>query len=48
MKTWSNEIIEQKTNSIVANNICEMLMTLVNVIKQEVYFKWNLLTFSFS
>lgn len=37
-----HEIIEQKTNNIVANNICEMLLTLKNVSKQEIYFRWNL------
>ncbi len=37
------EIIAQKTNSIVATNITEMLLTLSNVKKQEVFYKWNLI-----
>ncbi|SJM94977.1 conserved hypothetical protein [Crenothrix polyspora] len=37
------EIIAQKTNSIVANNISEMLLTLSNVQKQDIYYKWNLI-----
>lgn len=37
------EIIAQKTNSIVATNICEMLLSLSNVKKQDVFYKWNLI-----
>lgn len=37
------EIIAQKTNIIVATNIGEMLLTLSNVKKQEVFYKWNLI-----
>ena len=35
------EIIAQKTNSIIATNISEMLLTLSNVQKQDVFYKWN-------
>ena len=38
------EIIERKTNTLVANNISEMLLGLQNVQKQEVYYRWNLIT----
>jgi len=37
------EIISQKTNQLIANNISEMLLSLANVHKQEVYYKWNLI-----
>jgi putative PIN family toxin of toxin-antitoxin system len=37
------EIIAQKTNEIIANNIVEMLLTLSNVQKQDVYYKWHLI-----
>ena len=37
------EIIAQKANAIVATNICEMLLSLSNVKKQEVFYKWNLI-----
>lgn len=37
------EVIEQKANAIVANNIGELLLNLENVEKVEVYFKWNLI-----
>jgi len=37
------EIIAQKTNATVANNIAEMLLTLSNVQKQDVYYKWRLI-----
>jgi len=36
------EIIERKANSLVANNIAEMLLSLDNFTKVEVYFEWNL------
>ncbi|MCX7068929.1 MAG: putative toxin-antitoxin system toxin component, PIN family [Methylococcales bacterium] len=35
------EIIAQKTNNMIATNICEMLLSLSNVKKQEVFYKWN-------
>ncbi|HEY4327784.1 MAG TPA: putative toxin-antitoxin system toxin component, PIN family [Mucilaginibacter sp.] len=37
------EIIERKTNSFVANNIAEMLLSLDNLNKVEVYFEWKLI-----
>lgn len=38
-----SEIIAQKANIIVATNICEMLLSLSNVKKQEVFYKWGLI-----
>jgi putative PIN family toxin of toxin-antitoxin system len=38
------EIIEHKTNILVATNIIEMLLSKSNVEKKEIYFKWGLLT----
>lgn len=38
------EIIEHKTNVLVATNIIEMLLSKSNVEKKEIYFKWGLLT----
>ena len=37
------EVIERKTNSIVANNIAEMLLSLQNLIKVDIYYQWNLI-----
>ena len=37
------EIIAQKANVSVANNISEMLLALSNVQKQDVFCKWNLI-----
>ena len=37
------EIIGRKTNMMIANNISEMLLSLQNVHKQEVYYKWSLI-----
>lgn len=37
------EILERKTNSVIANNVAELLLTLKNVRKAEVYFRWNLI-----
>lgn len=37
------EIIERKTNSIVAMNIAELLLNLGNVKKVDVYYKWDLI-----
>lgn len=38
------EIIERKANAFVADNICELLLTLKNVHKSDVFFKWNLIS----
>jgi putative PIN family toxin of toxin-antitoxin system len=37
------EILQRKANSIVANNIAEMLLNLENLKKVEVYFEWKLI-----
>ncbi len=37
------EIIAQKSNATVATNISEMLLTLSNVQKQDIFYKWNLI-----
>ena len=37
------EIIGRKTNMMIANNISEMLLSLQNVHKQEVYYRWGLI-----
>ncbi|MBC8490018.1 MAG: putative toxin-antitoxin system toxin component, PIN family [Bacteroidetes bacterium] len=37
------EIIDQKANYTVASNIIEMLLSLENVEKKEVYYKWDLI-----
>ncbi len=37
------EIIELKTNALVADNIVELLLSKPNVEKSEIYFKWELL-----
>jgi putative PIN family toxin of toxin-antitoxin system len=37
------EVIERKSNSVVANNIAEMLLNLDNLKKVEVYFEWKLI-----
>ena len=37
------EIIERKANSIVANNIAEMPLSLEHLKKVEIYFEWNLI-----
>ncbi len=37
------EIIETKTNATIAANIAQLLTNLENVIKVEVFFKWNLI-----
>jgi putative PIN family toxin of toxin-antitoxin system len=37
------EIIAKKTNSVVANNIIEMLLTAKNVTKIDPYFNWKLI-----
>jgi putative PIN family toxin of toxin-antitoxin system len=38
------EIIERKTNTLIATNIAEMLLALPNVKKHEIYYKWNLIS----
>lgn len=38
------EIIERKTNAIVAHNIAESIINLPNVEKIEVSYKWNLIS----
>ena len=37
------EIIERKTNPIIANNVRELLLNLNNVEKIEVYYRWLLI-----
>jgi putative PIN family toxin of toxin-antitoxin system len=37
------EIITQKTNKIVAQNIVKMLVSLSNVEKVDIYYKWGLI-----
>ena len=37
------EIIEQKTSSEIAKNVVKLLLSLTNVKKIEVYYKWNLI-----
>jgi len=37
------EIIEQKSNAVVANNIAELLLDLVTLNKTEIFFEWNLI-----
>jgi len=37
------EIIAQKSSETVATNITEMLLTLQNVQKQDIFYKWNLI-----
>ena len=37
------EIIELKTNAIIATNIAEMLANLENVKKVDIYYNWNLI-----
>jgi putative PIN family toxin of toxin-antitoxin system len=37
------EIIERKANSTVANNIAEMLLSLDNLNKVDIYFEWKLI-----
>ncbi len=41
------EIIEEKANATVANNIAELLINRKNVEKIEVSYKWNCLDFDF-
>jgi uncharacterized protein len=37
------EILEEKTNTIIASNIGELLLSLPNAIKTEVYYNWELI-----
>jgi uncharacterized protein len=37
------EILSQKTNATIANNVAELLLSLPNVVKTDVYFRWNLI-----
>ena len=37
------EILERKANFVVANNIAELLLSLINVSKVDVYFEWKLI-----
>lgn len=37
------EVIERKTNELIANNIAEMLLNLENLHKVDVYFEWKLI-----
>lgn len=38
------EILGRKTNFTIANNVAELLLSLANVEKTEVYYRWNILT----
>ncbi len=37
------EILERKTNAVIANNVTELLLALKNVVKTDVYYRWNLI-----
>ena len=37
------EILERKTNSVITDNVAELLLILKNGRKAEVYFRWNLI-----
>ncbi len=37
------EILARKTTPMIAHNIVEMLITLPNVHKQDIYYKWQLI-----
>lgn len=37
------EIFERKTNSVVANNIAELLLSLQNIEKIDIYFEWQMI-----
>ena len=41
--TEYEKIITQKTNESVAQNIVKILVTLSNVEKKEIYYRWNLI-----
>lgn len=38
------EVIERRANPIVASNIAEMLLSLKNLEKVDIYFEWRLVT----
>jgi len=38
------EIIQNKSNSFVADNLAELLLHLPNVIQKEAFYKWELIT----
>ncbi len=38
------EILSQKTNATIANNVAELLLSLPNAVKTDVYFRWNLIS----
>ncbi len=40
---YGKKIIERKANFIVASNIIELFLTLENIEKKEVFFKWDLI-----
>ncbi|MBE5321807.1 putative toxin-antitoxin system toxin component, PIN family [Pedobacter sp. MR2016-19] len=37
------EILEQKTNFLIASNVAELLLNLKNVEKVDIYFEWKLI-----
>lgn len=37
------EILARKTNSNIANNIAELFLVIKNVIKIDVYYRWNII-----
>jgi uncharacterized protein len=37
------EILSQKTTPTIANNIAELILSLPNTTKTEIYFRWNLI-----
>lgn len=37
------EIVLLRANRIIADNVIGMLLTLENVLKQDIYYKWNLI-----
>ncbi len=41
------EILSQKTTPTIANNIAELILSLPNTTKTEVYFRWNLIKSDF-
>lgn len=42
--TEYREIIEQKTNAKISSNVIELLLSLNNIHKVDIYYKWNLIT----
>ena len=37
------EIVLLRANRIIADNVIGMLLTLENVLKQDIYYRWNLI-----